>query len=132
MPEYEQELRRRFDNPDVIWTGYVFGPSKQQLLAQSSCLVLPSQIEGFSISMMEALSLEIPCVVARSFVPSDLRKTGFVHTFSLSDRTTFLMAVVQALANKRTAWSRRQLRQLEKTYSWKQTAAHYNLLFSEA
>jgi glycosyltransferase involved in cell wall biosynthesis len=40
----------------IIFTNYVFGHQKEELLANCSLLVLPSQVEGFALVVMEALA----------------------------------------------------------------------------
>lgn len=43
-------------NKNIIFTGYIFGKDKEELLANCHLLVLPSEVEGFSLTVMEALA----------------------------------------------------------------------------
>ena len=44
------------DNPNVIYTGAVYGDDKECLLSNCLAFVIPSTIEGLSITLLEAMS----------------------------------------------------------------------------
>lgn len=51
------------DHPDIIALGFVSDEVKYNGIAGASALVLPSQYESLSISVLEAMSLHIPVIV---------------------------------------------------------------------
>jgi glycosyltransferase involved in cell wall biosynthesis len=51
---------RVFDK--VTFLGWVAGEAKQRLLQSAAVFVLPSRFEGLPVSMLEAMSLAVPCV----------------------------------------------------------------------
>lgn len=51
-------------NSRIIFTGYVFGREKEELLANCFLFVQPSKIEGSSISLIEAIEYHRPVLVA--------------------------------------------------------------------
>ena len=56
---------------NIIFTGYIFGKEKEELLSNCRLFVLPSSLEGFPISVTEALSYGKLCLVG------DYLKTEF-------------------------------------------------------
>lgn len=54
--------------PDVIFTGYVSGVEKEELLSNALFFVLPSYLEGFPIVLLEARSYGL-CVLASDISP---------------------------------------------------------------
>lgn len=51
-------------NKNIIFPGYVSGKEKHKLFSNASIYVLPSEIEGMSISLLEAMSYGIPVLVS--------------------------------------------------------------------
>jgi glycosyltransferase involved in cell wall biosynthesis len=43
-------------NKNILLTGYVFGKEKKEFLSNCSLFVLPSEVEGLSMALFEALS----------------------------------------------------------------------------
>lgn len=59
---YLKELAR--GNPNIIFTGAVYGENKEQLLQNAYAFCLPSTIEGLSISLLEAMSYKLPIIAS--------------------------------------------------------------------
>ena len=51
-------------NPNIITTGYVVGDALLELYSNCALFVLPSHTEGLSLSLLEALSLGVKCLVS--------------------------------------------------------------------
>ncbi|MHB2020123.1 MAG: glycosyltransferase [Candidatus Xenobia bacterium] len=49
---------------DVLWTGFVRGDQKQQLLRDSAMYVLPSHSENFGVAVAEAMGAGLPVIVS--------------------------------------------------------------------
>ena len=62
--KYAESLAGNTRRVETIYTGYVFGSMKQELLSNCKLLVLPSQTEGFPICVAEALAIGKVCLVA--------------------------------------------------------------------
>lgn len=88
---YEQVSRFCEGNPDIIMTGFVQGRELEELFSNCYLYILPSDIEGMPISLLEAMSYGAQCLV--SDIPENVNVTGeYAETFSKGN--------VQALANK--------------------------------
>ena len=63
--EYFSELKRRAAGcKDIIFTGFVQGRMLEELYSNAFCYVLPSDLEGMPLSLLEALSYGNCCVVS--------------------------------------------------------------------
>lgn len=63
--EYERSLRRlAAEDPRVMFTGYVFGPTLEELYSNAAAFVQPSLLEGLPLTLLEAASYGTPVVVS--------------------------------------------------------------------
>lgn len=62
---YVQRLKELSkDNTDIIYTGFVTGIEKEELLSNALIFVLPSYLEGFPIVLLEAKSYGLACLAS--------------------------------------------------------------------
>lgn len=59
--EYVKNLKQQSDET-IIWLGYRYGEELHWLYANANCVVLPSEIEGLALTLLEAMSYG-KCVV---------------------------------------------------------------------
>lgn len=63
--DYMEQIRKMCKkNPDIIMTGFVQGQELQELFSNCYAYVLPSDIEGMPISLLEAMSFGCNCLVS--------------------------------------------------------------------
>lgn len=61
----------------IIWTGFLGGQNKSDMLAAAHVFALPSFSESFGMAVLEALSAGLPCVVGRDVaIAEDLSAVG--------------------------------------------------------
>ena len=69
--EYVAELKKlAADNPKIIFTDNQSGKVLAQLYANAYAFIQPSEYEGLSVALLEAMSYGLPCVV--SDIPANL------------------------------------------------------------
>lgn len=62
---YVQQLRKAADgNPNILFTGFVQGQLLEELYSNACVYVLPSDLEGMPLSLLEAMSYGNCCVVS--------------------------------------------------------------------
>lgn len=72
------------ENPNIIMTGFVQGRELEELFSNCCLYVLPSDIEGMPISLLEAMSYGAQCLV--SDIEENIAVTGaFAETFQKAD-----------------------------------------------
>jgi glycosyltransferase involved in cell wall biosynthesis len=63
--EYGEELKKLADNhPDIVFTGFVQGSLLEELYSNAYLYVLPSDLEGMPLSLLEAMSYGNCCVTS--------------------------------------------------------------------
>lgn len=89
--EYEQVLQKlAADNPNILFTGFVQGNLLEELYSNAYLYVMPSDLEGMPLSLLEAMSYGNCCVT------SNIEECAAVMgNFGI----TFPKGNVQALAN---------------------------------
>lgn len=79
--EYVAQLHQAAqDIPNILFTGYVSGAKLEELFSNAYIYILPSDIEGLSVSLLEAMSYRL-CVVT-SDIPENVYVTHEKYGFS--------------------------------------------------
>ncbi|MBO4548046.1 MAG: glycosyltransferase family 4 protein [Abditibacteriota bacterium] len=85
------------DDPDIIFTGFVTGDALRELYSNTRLYVLPSEIEGLALTLLEAMSAGAP--VLTSDIPENTRVTGrFGKSFVSRDTDSLAEALRECLA----------------------------------
>lgn len=64
-PEYERELRELAnDDPRIMFAGFVTGETLAELYSNAFCYVLPSDVEGMPMSLLEAMAYGCACITS--------------------------------------------------------------------
>lgn len=90
--EYYDRIKKMCeDDPDIIMTGFVQGRELEELFSNCCLYVLPSDVEGMPISLLEAMSYGAQCLV------SDIAEnTGVTERYA----ETFRKSDAESLRNK--------------------------------
>lgn len=118
--DYVQELKALAgDNPNIIFTDNQTGDTLAQLYANAYLFVQPSESEGLSLALLEAMARRVPVLV--SDIPENkeaVESAGFLfankNVEDLLEKLRFLLAEVELVKDKGLAG--RQL--VEVKYNW--------------
>jgi len=90
------------NNKNIIFTNYVFGKEKQELFSNCKVFILPSSLEGASIALKEALSLNKKCLITNIFAYEKLsKKVKNVYFFKINDYQNFFRKFTKLINQKK-------------------------------
>lgn len=90
---FEQIKEKCKENPDIIMTGFVQGKELAELFGNCYAYVLPSDVEGMPLSLLEAMSYGCNCLV--SDIPENLE---VVKDKAFSFKKSDVQSLADALA----------------------------------
>ena len=112
--------KRAAADPDVLFTGHADGRLKTQLFSNAAMFVLPSNLEGMSISLLEAMGYG--CRIIASNIPENKNVLGkFGETFETGDVDSLSNAILRA-SEKDHEPSMEQVRFVKEHYDWEHVA----------
>ena len=98
--DYERELRELAkDNDNIIFTGFVQGKPLEELYSNAYVYVLPSDLEGMPLSLLEAMSYKNCCLT--SDIPECAEVLGDYGVTFKKGNTEDLTAKLQELCDNR-------------------------------
>ncbi|MBE0566879.1 MAG: glycosyltransferase family 4 protein [Krumholzibacteria bacterium] len=135
-PGYVQKLKAAAP-PGTLFLGYVHGPILDELYSNTDLVVLPSTLEGLSITLLEGLSYARCCLV--SDIPPNLEAAaGCAVFFASGDAAALREALASILADpdrRAELGQKGQIHAIE-NYSWDrvagQTVRFYNELVEKS
>ena len=123
--QYGSELRRLADNnPNIIFTGELQGKRLAEIIRGAGLFVLPSDLEGLPLVMLEAMKEEIP--VLASDIPPHRQLIGRDKGFLF--RSGQLNSMIDSLAtaiekpSTRNAMAKRAKEHITAIYNWDKIA----------
>jgi len=119
--EYIKELHHLSQNdPNIIFTGFVFGDLLMELFSNAYLYVLPSEIEGLPISLLEAMSFGL-CAVT-SDIPESVSVTQNIYgrTFQNKDSNDLANTLEELILNPQAVKSigQKSRQHVKKYYNW--------------
>jgi len=87
---YAQHLMDMIHTQNIILTGYVLGKEKEELLSNCKLFILPSALEGYPISIMEAVSYGKHCLVGDFLRPEYTHVHSLIHYFKTDQFSDFI------------------------------------------
>jgi len=129
--EYEKEIKEKAAiDSRIIFTGFVQGELLEELFSNCTAYILPSDIEGMPLSLLEAMSYGCFCLV--SDIPENTEVVGdFAVTFRKSD-TKDLQEKLEGLLNKgfSTHTSVEISAYIQKKYNWNEVVDRHLKLYN--
>ena len=130
---YKQQLRQLAGNDKrIIFTGFVQGRLLEELFAHTYAYIQPSEVEGLSIALLEAMSYGSPCLV--SDIPENLEAISDIGWYfrnteveSLSERLRWMIdhpKILDVIREK----SRNRVRDY---YSWDKITEDFESLYMQ-
>lgn len=130
--DYIRHLRAT-RNPNVLFTGYLFGEGYRELASNAYCFVEPSEAEGIHPALIEAMAFG-NCVVIND-TPSNLEAMGDAGlAYEGKGRAESLRCQLQWLIDhpeRVGAYRRRAKERAESLYSWDAVTDQYEQLFAD-
>jgi glycosyltransferase involved in cell wall biosynthesis len=129
--DYENELRRDA-GPRVVFTGNADRALLAELYTNALLFVLPSEIEGMSIALLEAMSCGLPVLV--SDIPENVCVVGS-DGFTFRNRDVLhLRTVLESLLNSRDLLSEcgERCRIRSEVYQWPQVVSQLEQVYYNA
>jgi glycosyltransferase involved in cell wall biosynthesis len=117
--QYVQTLKIMSGNKNIIFTGYVSGDMKEELFSNAYIYVLPSEIEGLPISLLEAMSYK-KCVLASNITENLEVVNGVSPTFVNKDYHDFKNKLQQLIMDKDRVrqYGLTGFELVKRTYTW--------------
>jgi glycosyltransferase involved in cell wall biosynthesis len=131
---YKEELQTLADNdPRILFPGFVEGRALQELFSNAAIYVQPSEIEGLSIALLEAMSYGNCCLV--SDIPENMEAIGAAgFTFQnknvadLQEKLTGLLAS-EVLRNSVGEKARSRVKEF---YNWDKITSDFEEMYLRA
>ena len=100
---YVNALKTRAENNGIgeriSWSGYVEGEAKSALLRGAVAFVLPSFSENFGISVAEAMSAKLPCIVSKGVALSNQVSASEAGCVTGTDAESIAQGILFVLAD---------------------------------
>jgi len=130
---YKQELRDLAAGDDrILFPGFVEGRTLEELFSNAALYVQPSELEGLSIALLEAMSYGLCCLV--SDIPENREAIGDCgFTFRSTDIGDLTRQMERLLARQETAdeVAERARARIRSDFSWDGIALQFEQLYQE-
>lgn len=129
--EYKKELKSLAgDDPRILFPGFVEGQALDELFSNAAVYVQPSEIEGLSIALLEAMSYGNCCLV--SDIPENreaIADTGFTFENKNIDDLSVKLAELLSSSKLRKTVSQRAKERVKEHYCWDKIALEFEDLY---
>lgn len=107
--KYIKYLRKIGNNKGILFTGYVDGRIKDELISNPFCMVLPSKSEGMSTAVMETLSYGGICVLSDIDVHKWILNNGSIGILFNNKNQYDLTRKLEELVNSKYLFNREEI-----------------------
>ena len=128
--EYVEKIKKMASEDErIILTGFVQGRLLDELFSNCYIYVLPSDIEGLAMSLLESVSYGVPCLV--SDIPENVEVVGgYMPSFKHGDIQDLSVKLDKILKGEYSdIWKKENFETILKKYDWEkivdQTTALY-------
>lgn len=117
------------NNKNIMFTGFVSGELKQELFSNAFAYVIPSELEGMSISLLEALSYG--CHVIASDIPENRNIYDEQISFFENGNIESLLNVLDKVTPHSEEDKNKQIEFIKTHYNWKQVVEETTDIYRE-
>jgi glycosyltransferase involved in cell wall biosynthesis len=126
---YKRELHRlAADDPRILWPGFVQGRLLEELFCHARVFIQPSDVEGLSLALLEAMSYGTPCLA--SDIPENVEALGPHGTTFRRGDVGDLAAKLQNLLDKPRVEGDHTAR-IRQEYSWDHVADEFERYYRQ-
>lgn len=128
---YSRKLKKLAQNDEnIIFTDYVQGQLKEELLSNAKLFVIPSELEGLPIALLEAMSYGLTCLA--SDIPAHCEvvkegENGFL--FHKQEFKDFAQKLIGLTKFKQTSVGEKAKQSIKKEYDWSKIAANIEQIY---
>jgi glycosyltransferase involved in cell wall biosynthesis len=128
---YIDELRRH-QSEQVVFLDWVYGAALDELLTNAALFVLPSDLEGLSLALLDAMGAAV-CVLTSDIPENREVIEGAGFTFQPGDATDLarMLRLLLSDAHARTLAGRKAQARVRERYLWPQIAAEIGQSYVE-
>jgi glycosyltransferase involved in cell wall biosynthesis len=120
-------------DPRVLFVGWATGEVKAELLSNCVAFVQPSDVEGLSIGLLEAMSYGRPCVI--SDIPENIEATGSdaisFRAGDAADLRRALATVLELSQAQANAIGKRLANRVAHDFAWDSVASRLEALYEK-
>jgi glycosyltransferase involved in cell wall biosynthesis len=122
-------------NPSVIFTGYQFGATLEELLSNARAFVTASELEGLPITLLEALSYGVMCVTSDIGPHKELMETLPGLSFPVGD----VQAIVRHMDDVETmdenrfgGFKQKAIAMISEEFCWDTACSEHDRLYRKS
>ncbi|MFB3895269.1 MAG: glycosyltransferase family 4 protein [bacterium] len=133
---YETSLHQTATSiPGIIFTGYVQGREKQELFSNAKLFILPSEVEGLPIALLEGMSFGLPCLASdipphREVIQNNRNGYLFMQD-SLSDLQNKLKSILAKSDGELTQIGNEAKQKVIADYNWDDIVVRTEQVYAE-
>ncbi|PYV80154.1 MAG: hypothetical protein DMG93_19575 [Acidobacteria bacterium] len=126
---YVASLNKRADSR-VFFTGWLSGGALEEVLTNAAVLVLPSDIEGLSLSLLDAMGAGI-CVLASDILENKeaIGETGFLFKSGDVQDLRRMLTILLANPDLRSIAAKKARARVQENYLWDDVTAQTEKLY---
>jgi len=126
-------IAKRLDANRVTFTGFVSERRKVEILKSSWVLVQPSVLEGFGLTLIEAMACRLPVIAADIGGPREVVEPscGFLYTPCDADELRGNIEALLADARLRENMGNCGRKRVEEKFTWKKTVDRLESIYGE-
>lgn len=129
--KYMDALKTIYRSKNIFWLGYHFGKYKSKILKASQVLVIPSELEGLPIVVLEKINNGGLVLVGDNCIDNELVQLKNVHIFNTNSFYSFVSQLCLVLKNERRHSDFKGIETLNNIgdFSWPKTAKTFMSIF---